>query len=267
MRLLVLFLLALAAAETRADTGMAPVYDRNTWPVAIVDRPLVVAPGMAEVQLNLTKDLSTDSSRAQHPLAADLVARYGIADRIELRVDSLGVCFVDCDPLGFFNSLGLLAGYALIANRDLNLVGQLGFGVYNVIDSQNLAGGTSTLVTVIPAAQFGWRLGSDVQIFASATLNLGVLGRDHAFFPDTLALHLEPRFQLASQVAIAPFTGYVARFAHSEAHNVPLGVATYVTPSRAIDLGAIFQFPDIFSHDNIGGTGARALTLFATVRF
>src|SRR3989442_75031 len=41
--------------EAAAGAGMALQYTKNTWPMAIADRPLVVAPGMTEAQLGIER--------------------------------------------------------------------------------------------------------------------------------------------------------------------------------------------------------------------
>src|SRR5947199_10583850 len=70
--------------EAAVGAGMALQYTKNTWPMSIVDRPLVVAPGMTEASLGINKDITTDLgfSGQQHPLSTALTARFGVSDRI-----------------------------------------------------------------------------------------------------------------------------------------------------------------------------------------
>src|SRR3954471_2148617 len=44
--------------EAAVGAGMALQYTKNTWPMSIVDRPLVVAPGMTEITLGIAKDIT-----------------------------------------------------------------------------------------------------------------------------------------------------------------------------------------------------------------
>src|ERR1700694_3037208 len=56
--------------QASQNAGMALQYTKNTWPMSIVDRPLVVAPGMTEAAFGVSKDLSTDAAifSTLHPL-------------------------------------------------------------------------------------------------------------------------------------------------------------------------------------------------------
>ncbi len=266
------------------NAGMALLYTRNTWPENIVDRPLMVAPGMTEIQVDVDRDFSAEPNplpgqivSTPHPLTSELFARYGVSDRIHAVLDSVGVCFVDCESLGFFRFISAYLGYAAVANHDVNLVTQFGFGAFNVPDAQAAptSGPTAILVTAIPSVLFAWRVGSALQIATFAALNLGVIGRDHAFVPDLFSLHVEPRIQLANRLTLAPFIGYNLPFAHSEFRTIPVGVGLTYVPDRAVDLGLVFQFADLFSHTyapvpgssfDLGGTGQRSATVFVTFR-
>jgi hypothetical protein len=107
-------------------------------------------------------------------------------------------------------------------------------------------------------------------------VNLGFVGRDHALFPDLLSLHVEPRLQLGSRLTLAPFIGYNLPFQHSEFRQIPAGVGLYYVPERTIDVGFIFRFLDLFSHNvapatspfavNIGGPDYRSASVFVAFR-
>lgn len=256
--------------EMARDAGLALVYTKNTWPVSIADRPLMVAPGMTEIQLNVDRDFSASSVTNVHPVTAELFARFGLSDRLHAVLDSAGVCFTECDPIGFFQFISGYFGYALVANHDVNLVTQFGLGAFNVLDKQSLTPSSSILFTAIPSVLFGWRMAPGFSLFSYGVLNLGVAGRDNAPFPDTLGLHVEPRLQIGQHVTFAPFIGYIHRFANSDFYSVPLGVGLYFTPVRAMDFGVVFQFLDAFKHDvagqSVGGTDYRTGTAFVTFR-
>jgi hypothetical protein len=153
--------------EAAAGAGMALQYTKNTWPMSIIERPLVVAPGMAEASFGLEKDLSPDSvfNAHLHPLAAGVYARYGVSDRIHAGLDTSFVCFVDCAGAGFFKSLALGAGYAVIAEHDMNLVPAVTFALYNI--SQSLTGG-ALMFAFQPGFLFGWRMSRNLQLFTSS---------------------------------------------------------------------------------------------------
>jgi hypothetical protein len=260
------------------DAGMALLYTRNTWPESIADRPLMVAPGMTEIQLDVDRDFSNTPSGSSHPLTTELFARFGVSDRIHAVLDSVGLCFADCDPTGAFQFISAYLGYAAVANHDVNVVAQFGFGIYNVLDAQSpvAAPGSAILVTAIPSVLFGWRAAPGVQIVSFAAVNLGFVGRDHALFPDLLSLHVEPRLQLGSRLTLAPFIGYNLPFQHSEFRQIPAGVGLYYVPERTIDVGFIFRFLDLFSHNvapatspfavNIGGPDYRSASVFVAFR-
>src|SRR5260221_5323865 len=114
--------------EAAVGAGMALQYTKNTWPMSIVDRPLVVAPGMTEVSIGLNKDVTADLgfSGQQRPLSTAIYARYGVSDRIHAGFDAFTLCLSDCDPTGVFSGVSFGAGYAVVANRDMNLVPSVG---------------------------------------------------------------------------------------------------------------------------------------------
>jgi hypothetical protein len=226
------------------NAGMALQYTRNTWPLNIVDRPLVVAPGMTEAQIGIGKDVSEEpagSTGFPHPLTGDVYARFGVSDRIHAGLDAVSVCFTDCGDAGFFRLLSVGAGYAVVANHNMNLVPSVTAAVYNF---GNGTGGSSQLFALQPGFLFGWRMSSGLQLFGSGGLVLGVIGRDNTSIPDLVGFHVEPRIALGQQLSIAPYVGYSVGFAHTEFYTVPLGVTLMFVPARAVDIGGTFEFSD-----------------------
>lgn len=263
--------------EMARDAGLALVYTKNTWPVSIADRPLMVAPGMTEIQLNVDRDFSASSVTSTHSITTELFARFGLSDRLHAVLDSAGFCLTECDPIGAFRFVSGYFGYALVANHDVNLVTQFGLGAFNGLDAKSDPAnpGTSVLFTAIPSVLFGWRLAPGFSIFSWGVLNLGVAGRDNALFPDTLGLHFEPRLQIGQHVTLAPYIGYFTPFEHTEFYSVPAGIGLYFTPVRAVDFGLVLQFPDVLKHNvapagqpEVTGPGAdqRTGTVFVTFR-
>lgn len=258
--------------EAAQGAGMALDYTRNTWPISLVDRPLVVAPGMTEASLGISKDFSTDEAVGPlHPIGADLYARYGVSDRIHAGLDAVAVCFTDCGEAGFFRSISVGAGYAVVANHDVNLVPALTVALYNFASG---AASTATLFAVQPGFLFGWRISEQLQLLANGGLVLGVVGRDNTAAPDLVGFHLEPRIQLVQGFAVGPYLGYNLPLAHTDFYQVPLGVNVVFVPDRAFDVGGSFQFDDVASKTinttlgsaTVGGFGGRTARLFATVR-
>ncbi len=251
---------------------MALQYTKNTWPLSIVDRPLVVAPGMTEVEVGLAKDLSTDAAVGPlHPLGADVSARFGVSDRIHAGLDAAAVCFVDCGGPGFFRFVSVGAGYAVVANHDMNFVPALTAAIYNFASGT----GSAALVALQPGFLFGWRINDQLQLFAGGGFIFGVIGRDNAASPDQFGLHLEPRVVLAPRFSIGPYLGYQLPFAHTDQYQVPLGMNVLYIVERTIDVGGSFEFNDIVSKTiaagpgvtlTYAGLGARSLRVFATIR-
>ena len=107
-----------------------------------------------------------------------------------------------------------------------------------------------------------------------AVANLGFAGRDNSPIPDSAAVHFEPRFEIAPRITLAPFIEYFLPFAHTDFYSVPVGAGLYVVPDRAVDVGVIFRFTDLFKHTvgtppasfDTGGPEGRSLTFFVTVR-
>ncbi|HEX9579002.1 MAG TPA: EB domain-containing protein [Myxococcales bacterium] len=247
--------------EAAAGAGMALQYTKNTWPLSIVDRPLVVAPGMAEAQLGINKDISADLGAGQrHPFIADLYARYGVSDRIHAGLDVLSLCLSDCltGSFNFLQAVSVGAGYAVIAERDQNFVPSITLAVLNT--------GNGPLLTFNPGFLYGYRVNSGMQIAASGGLLLGVIGRDNTNDPDFGVLHLEPRLVVVPRFSLAPFIGIIMPFKDSQFYSVPLGVGLLYIADRAIDIGASFQFDDIAARVAPGSFDLRSFRLFGTLR-
>ena len=240
------------------DAGMALVYTKNTWPLSIVDRPLVVAPGMTEVQLGVNKDVSADIGGfiISHPLTADLSARYGVSDRIHAGLDVNSFCLSDCGPNFQFLSVG--AGYAVVADHDANLVPSVTVGVFNV------PGGA--LVTLNPGFLGAWRAARSLQIFASGGFILGVIGRDNTSNPDYFNFHLEPRIEIVPRFSIAPYIGYLLPLKNTDVYSIPVGVNLLVIADRAFDIGGSFEFSDIGAKLFPNATDYRSFRVFVTFR-
>jgi hypothetical protein len=249
---------AAAAAE---NAGMALLYTKETWPMSIVDRPLVVAPGMAEAQLGISKDFSADLGLGQlKPFRADLYARYGVSDRIHAGLDLLQVCISDClsGSFGFFEAISVGAGYAVIAEHDQNLVPSITVAILNT--------GNGPLFTLNPGFLYGYRLNNNIQLAASGGLILGVIGRSNTPDPDYGVLHVEPRFELVPRFSFAPYLGIVLPFKDSQFYRVPLGVGLLYIVDRAIDVGGAFQFDDIAARIAPGSADLRSFRLYGTLR-
>jgi hypothetical protein len=255
------------------NAGMALQYTKNTWPTSIVDRPLVVAPGMTEAQLGVSQDLSTDAAvfSTSHPLGADLYARFGVSDRIHAGLDAVAVCLADCGGAGFFRLVSIGAGYAVVANHDMNFVPALTAAVYNLSTASNSA----VLLALQPGFLFGWRMSDALQLFASGGFVFGVVGRDNTSSPDALGVHLEPRVVVAPGLSIGPYLGYTLPLAHTDFYMVPLGINALFVVTRAVDVGGTFEFSDVASKTitspagfsfSTGGFGARSMRVFATIR-
>jgi hypothetical protein len=247
--------------EAAAGAGMALRYTKNTWPIAVVDRPLVVAPGMTEANLSLSRDISNANG---HPTAAGIYARYGVSDRIHAGIDALGFCFSDCGD--FFQYLTVGAGYAVIADRDQNLVPWVGTGIYNS------PGGLFLPLQAL--FLYGYRVNGSFQIAASGGLALGVIGRSNTASPDIFQITVQPRFQVLPQLAVGPILGFGLPFANTDFYSVPLGLGAIFVADRAVDIGAQFVFDNVISHTintpfgsfSTGGFDQRTLTIFGTIR-
>jgi hypothetical protein len=257
--------------EAAVGAGMALQYTKNTWPMSIVDRPLVVAPGMTEAQVAIGKDLSADlgASNPLHPLGMGVYARYGVSDRIHAGLDVLTLCVSDCGPTGTFSGLSVGAGYAVVATRDMNLVPALTMSITNVISGAD----TTLTVGINPGFLFGYRVNQALQILASGGFSFPVTSRDAS--SDTVGLHVEPRFELMPQFSVGPYIGYTYFFkgipdglgGTQHLYFVPAGVNLLYIVTRTVDLGGSFEMNDISAR--LPGTSwsdHRSFTLFGTFR-
>ncbi len=269
-----------AREKAEQNAGMAPGYTKHTWPMSVIDRPLVVAQGMTEARLGIFKDLSDNvdptGATLSHPLGVDAYARFGVSARIQAGLDALGVCLDSCGGSGFFQGIAVGANYAAVANHEMNMVPYVSLALYNTSIATRPNGYIDTrhYLPLQFGTLFGWRIHYAVQLLASGGLALGVLGRSNALSrisgvsgsPDTLSLQFGPRFEVVPRVSVAPFIGYRLPFNHSELYTVPAGRELLIVADRDVDLGAAFQLLDIPSRPVTGGTGVRAMRVFLTVR-
>ena len=254
--------------EAAVGAGMALQYTKNTWPMSIVDRPLVVAPGMTEASLGFNKDLTADLgiTNQPHPLGMAATARFGVSDRIHAGLDILTLCLTDCEPTGAFSTLSVGAGYAVVANRDMNFVPALTMSINNVPTFSATSGLGSTIALAIsPGFLFGYRVNQAFQLFATGGFIFPLTARDDT--PDLLGVHVEPRFQLAPRFSIAPYVGYQLSLKDTSFYLVPVGVNLLIIADRAFDVGAGFELNDV-SARRAGSTWSdfRSFNIFGTIR-
>ncbi len=258
--------------EAALGAGMALQYTKNTWPMSIVDRPLVVAPGMTEMTLGISKDITSDLgfSGQQHPLGAALTARYGVSDRIHAGLDVLSVCLTDCEPTGFFNTLSIGAGYAVVANRDMNFVPALTMSVNNVqtFDANTGAAGSTAAVAISPGFLFGYRVNQAFQLFANGGFIFPISARDDTH--DLFGLHVEPRFQVVPRFSVAPYVGWVLALSNcpdgARCYTVPVGLNLLFIADRTIDVGAGFELTNVAAKDPFSWSDFKSFNIFGTLR-
>lgn len=255
--------------EAAVGAGMALQYTKNTWPMSLVDRPLVVAPGMTEITAGFDKDLTSDlgSSAPLRPFGAGITARYGVSDRIHAGIDVLSVCFTDCDLTGFFRQFSIGAGYAVVANRDMNFVPAITLPIYSVLSGFDITTGSATHTTAMaiqPGFLFGYRVNQVFQLFANGGFVFPFVGRDNA--ADLFAFHIEPRFQVIPRFSVAPYIGYQLSLKNTDNYAVPVGLNLLYIADRTIDIGAGFELNNVTAKDPFSWSDFKSFNIFGTFR-
>lgn len=265
-------------------TGMSLGYTAKTFPIALVDRPLVLPPMMTEFHSAFYKDLSSDfgAQNAQHALGFLFGASFGVNERLTVGIGSsspisgeMGVfysfygapdsalCLASChNGLSFVQALSLHAAYAAVAEANQNIVPE--FTLY--------FGSTDPIImSFMPGVQYAMRLQDKLQLFLHARLKFDLTNRDSDLITDQLSIEVEPRFEVMPRLTIVPRLELMIPFGNNAPDSLglwgfPLALGLHYTPDRNIDVGGEFVLNNLIPHDPIGLFDLRIFRLYFVFR-
>jgi len=232
----------LAGAVSAQELGAGPSYAENTWPTALIDRPLLLPHNTFEVQPGFA--VGSDNF-------ASLGLAFGFTSRFE--IDLAGAVCVSSSCPGLRQTADAAIAYAFIAEPETNLVSAFRLGVDHALR------GSSYGPALISA--FTQRFGQSFQLLVAAGASYTTAGSNGviAQFSDYqvgFSGRLEPRFQLSRDVAIAPFVSAEVRLnGGPSAYAVPLGIRGLISPTTRFDFGLEMRASDLTDSSTLVRSG------------
>jgi hypothetical protein len=219
-----------SGAALAEETGAAKVPTRETYPAALVERPLTLAAGVADVVGTLALNLD----RLEKPIATFPGLAYGLSDGLTASLFT-GFCIDrSWDGCGghVFEGAGGGAVLSLLRTGSTQIVGETALGVARPSDARMSVGAAAK--TTLGRFALVW----DVTIFSRL---------NHFEHADntTFAATLQPQMQLTDWLAAFGSIGFVAPFDHLGRNSIPRQVGLLVTPTRNLDIGVAVHPGDL----------------------
>jgi hypothetical protein len=226
--------LALLATPAAAD----PLPGAGDWPLAVIERPLTLAPGMIEVRGD-TLGVSLSADAVGKPIFAAPDVAYGVTHSITVGLTHLtGLCLTGTSgrcPKAY-NDVGLEATVGILRAETASLAAHVGFAF-------------ASFDPLIGGAVGGARLrvgAGKVAVVLDPTIYVGALGRDELYLTGGLndgpkeTLHVPVEVQVQATPTLAaivasgvdgPLDGFGDRYV------VPVGVGATYAVTRRLDVG------------------------------
>lgn len=233
------FLLAIpatASAESWDDDGS---YSKDSWPLQLAKRPVVLASGMLEIagdtlRVNLSEDFVAD------PISLAPSIFYGVNKKLTVGIShDRGICVSgDLCNDKVYNDLALLANYSLMGRGNFHVAGVGGLALPSLSDP-TAVGMNAGITTKIMAGK--------VAIVVSPVIYVGFTERDAV--DDIVDVPVSLQIQINNQTAVTVDSGIAGPLSgFGDAYAVPVGLSALFSASEKLDFGASFRF------SNLGGT-------------
>ena len=239
--LITAWLVALAGLAPGMAAAGDSVYGAGEWPLRLVDRPLVLAPGMLEVRGDTVLiELSSGAVGDPISLAPDLY--YGINEKVTVGViHDIGICISGDGCASTYSDVGVDFFYSLLHGGTLQLAGHMGF---QAPAFEPFTGG----VTAGMAAQLGI---GNAAVVLDPRIYVAVFGREQR--EEVVDVPVQVQYQLTEQNALVLTTGMRSTISgFGDAVEVPIGFGALFAISHRFDVGGELLFP------NLAGAGATA---------
>jgi len=270
-----------AGAQRYRVASDAPAITKDDWPDPVLERPLTLAQGLAQLSLPVTFNLSTDA--VGKPVYVPAILAFGVTDGFTLAIThDTGVCLSGtsngCPKV--YNDIGLQGFFAMAprgAFQSALVVGVQAASLTDPFAAAAVVGFDSRATNGSIAFRFDPRLAigfveRDAAVSSSPVPvaldfhGAPVIGRNREtlFLPVALQLQATSNlaFTLGSGIAMQldPAAGSIG-----DTVSVPLGLSAAFTTSR-VDVGASFGFTNLRGSGPVSGTDIRTGQVFASLR-
>lgn len=255
------------ADEATDEMVVQGVYNKDNWPLEVVNRPLTLAAGMAEIggdtlRIGVSGGEGFD---AWEPIVLAPELRYGLSGQLQIGITHTNHSFFP--PTGFcvsgeenkcpkvYNAIGLEAEYALTRGGNLNLSARGGLTTGR-LDPEFALGATAGL-------EIRFR-GGPIALIVDPNVYLGIVERDTFPFgmegdthPDYLFMPITLQYQFNSQAMFYLVSGLNAPFKDmGDFVRIPAGAGAVYALNNRMDAGLEFVF------DNVAGKDAGLVEKF-----
>lgn len=258
--MLTLLLTIAAGAKAEGSYG-SDVYTKDTWPSELVKRPLTLSRGLAQVDLPLVFNLSTDAVGSPVFIPAQL--SYGVTDAATVAIThGLGLCLSGTSNgcAKVYNDIGFAGTFAIAPRGAFQTAFVAGLDFLSISDPFAAAAviGLDTRFDNLPVA-----------LRVDPRLVIGLNQRD-AGNRELLVLPVSLEFQATPNVALTVGSGLTGqldpvRGSFTDTIAVPLSF-TALYGTQRFDLGASFGFLNLRGFGSVGATDARVGQVFVSFR-
>jgi len=255
------------------DVSASAAYTKDTWPTALVDRPVTLAAGMIQIHADVFANMSADNTFKPFSIAPDIY--YGVSDVLSVGLThAIGICPAGTDNgcAKVYNDVGVDALYSVKRDAKMDLAAHVGVDA-GALDPLTLSAHLGVLLK--------YQM-NKIGIFVDPAIGIGITERDSGnketlALPVTLAYQVNPNLAPFVKTGLggvpigmggvktsagAPLDGFGDTFA------IPLGIGVQYGVSNKLDAGLELDFPALFGStlaSDIGADG-RFLFLFANFR-
>jgi len=237
-----LAIVTLAALAQPAAAQDDEGYSKDTWPLAVTQRPLVLIGGMLEIRgdtlrINLSKDLVGD------PVQIAPSIYYGVNRQLTVGITHMGgICVAGdtCDKA--YNDITLDALYGFMTKGNFQVAAHGGVAL-PAFSPDLVAGLNLGLLARIAAGS--------IAVVLDPRLYVGVIQRDT--MKETLYLPVQIQLQANGQTNVYVESGISGPLDHfGDFYTVPVGLGATFAVNNRLDFGAEFLFL------NLAGKGSSA---------
>lgn len=254
------------------------------YPLSVVDRPLTLPFGAAEITAPL--GISLSSGDLGEPTFLNPSIAYGVTDRLTVGIRHfLGLCFTGADGNcpKFYNDLSVSALYSMIRAARLEIAGGVALNVAPISDPTAFSGevrlpvkfgGGLFALVLSPTLDFGLNeRGSGGRKRYAVAFNAGtydvIIPAETQSNREVLRIPLTFQMQLENGPALlvgGSIDGELdpVRGDFSDEYRIPIMGGLLFTASRYFDLGVAFTFPDLLGQH--GTADDRILSGFVALR-
>ncbi len=249
------------AATALVSQGVARA-DVDTYPLAVRDRPDTLPKSMLEIDGD-TLNINFSNDAIFKPVAITPSVYYALTDtdQIGLILSGQGLCLMGEDNgcHKVFNSISVDFQHVFVADGPAHIIGHIGVAA-EAFDPN--------FVLAIPVgARFHFPINEKLDALVDPTVFIGITERD-AGNKEFLNIPVTVRYQASENLNVFIYTAIFgpidpASGSFTDAYTDPLGVGATYAIAHNLDVGAAFQF------DNLYGKGSSAdfRTLFLRVAF